>query len=122
MNISACKAGYERLADSEECGDIDECSSNTHDCSEEETCFNTVGSWRCCPPGYQLGEDGETCTDIDECQDPSVCPQGQSCFNTPGSKVCLGLDCSPPDHVLSNDTQRLEGKMCFVPLKFKATK
>ena len=34
-------------------------------------------------------DDWETCTDIDECQSGnSVCPWGQTCFNTPGSKVC----------------------------------
>ena len=45
MNLSACKAGYERLADSEECGDIDECSSGTDNCGEEEEeiCINTEG-------------------------------------------------------------------------------
>ena len=70
--------------------DIDECSSQIHDCSQGERCINTVGSWKCCLPGYQLGDDGETCTDIDECQSgpDSVCPQGQSCFNTLGSHVC----------------------------------
>ena len=73
-----------------ECGDVDECSSDIDDCSPDELCFNTVGSWSCCLPGYQLGDDGQTCTDIDECQSgpDSVCPQGQTCFNTPGSKVC----------------------------------
>ena len=119
MDLSACKAGYERLADSEECVDIDECSSGIDDCSQGELCFNTVGSWSCCLPGYQLGEDGQTCTDIDECQSEpdSACPQGQTCFNTPGSKVCCEdglwpdstdpsqcLDCSLPDHVLNTDT------------------
>ena len=89
--FSACKAGYEHPADSEECVDIDECSSDIHTCSPEEICTNTVGSWRCCLSGFRLAEDGETCSDVDECQpsspyDPS-CP-GQSCFNTPGSFVC----------------------------------
>ena len=71
-NLPACKAGYERLADSKECVDIDECSKDIDDCSPEELCFNTVGSWRCCLPGHQLGDDGDTCSDIDEFQqDPA---------------------------------------------------
>ena len=89
-SVSACKAGYEHLGESEDCGDIDECSSDIDDCSPEEICINTEGSWRCCLPGYQLAADNETCTDIDECQSgpDSVCSQGQDCFNTPGSHVC----------------------------------
>jgi len=118
--LPPCKAGYNRVADSEECVDTDECSSDIDDCSPEETCFNTVGSWTCCSPGYQLAEDGQTCTDIDECQSGgSDCLQAQSCFNTPGSFVCCDagllpssadpsqcLACSQPDQVLNSDTQR----------------
>ena len=111
MNLSACKAGYMRLDDSEECGDIDECRSVIDDCSPEEICINTEGSWMCCLPGYQLAADNETCTDIDECQPGQGpgCQEDQSCFNTPGSHVCCdagyalaegptsprGYECSP---------------------------
>ena len=41
--------------------DIDECSTNAHEC--EDVCSNTVGSYSCsCGEGYVLNEDGRTCS------------------------------------------------------------
>ena len=42
--------------------DINECSANTHDCSYQEGCQNTQGSYRCtCDVGYYLDDDQRTC-------------------------------------------------------------
>ena len=41
--------------------DIDECSSNTHDCHQMAVCNNTEGSYDCsCQHGYN--GDGNNCT------------------------------------------------------------
>ena len=40
--------------------DIDECRANIHLC--EQTCVNTLGSFRCdCKQGYRLMQDGRSC-------------------------------------------------------------
>lgn len=40
--------------------DINECSQGTDDCTN--TCYNTVGSYKCgCPVGKELDDDGVTC-------------------------------------------------------------
>ena len=41
--------------------DIDECSTQTHDCSENGACTNAEGSFQCeCQPGFT--GDGKTCS------------------------------------------------------------
>ena len=41
--------------------DIDECSTNSHEC--EQICVNTEGSYLCsCREGYSLNEDNTTCS------------------------------------------------------------
>ena len=41
--------------------DIDECSTNAHEC--EDVCNNNMGSYSCsCGEGYILNEDGRTCS------------------------------------------------------------
>ena len=41
--------------------DEDQCEAGNHDC--EDTCVNTVGSFRCScsKKGYKLADDGKTC-------------------------------------------------------------
>ena len=40
--------------------DINECRTNIHLC--EQTCVNTLGSFRCdCKQGYRLMQDGRSC-------------------------------------------------------------
>ena len=43
--------------------DIDECTNNTHNCTQ--TCTNTDGSFTCgCNSGYVLDSDGVTCNGL----------------------------------------------------------
>ena len=89
-----CSSGF--IWDGSSCSDINECSNNTHNCSNGYNCVNTSGSYQCqdinecnlgtdncganafctntnggfncsCDPGY-FG-DGLSCHDIDECTD-----------------------------------------------------
>ncbi|CAG2069478.1 unnamed protein product, partial [Timema podura] len=42
------------------CSDVDECSSESHDC--QQTCINTPGSYLCdCKKGFSLQADNRTC-------------------------------------------------------------
>ena len=70
------------------CHDIDECSLNSHICSEDRECQNTAGSYSCvCTTGYATS--GLECFDIDECEQYGQCDPGYKCKNTVGSFVCL---------------------------------
>ena len=45
--------------------DIDECSNGSHNCSENKTCTNTLGSYDCqCPPGFQEKINDDECKGI----------------------------------------------------------
>lgn len=45
--------------------DIDECTTNTDDCSHD--CYNNIGSYTCdCELGFQLDEDKTTCIGMHE--------------------------------------------------------
>lgn len=69
--------------------DIDECLTNTHECSANSECKNTLGSYECiCGPGYT--GDGKVCTDINECQlGTHKCGQNAECQNLVGSYKCI---------------------------------
>ncbi|PAA61446.1 hypothetical protein BOX15_Mlig022047g1, partial [Macrostomum lignano] len=66
--------------------DIDECLMSSP-CSNESTCVNTIGNFKCmCPPGFE----GRLCDeDINECSEsPPKCRNGGNCTNTVGSFRC----------------------------------
>ncbi|MEJ1274310.1 epidermal growth factor-containing fibulin-like extracellular matrix protein 1 [Cricetulus griseus] len=91
-----CAAGYEQ-SEHNVCQDIDECTSGTHNCREDQVCINLRGSFTCqCLPGYQ--KRGEQCVDIDECTVPPYCHQ--RCVNTPGSFYC---QCNPGFQLAANN-------------------
>ena len=75
--------------DSNTCNDIDECSSNTHQCNAKQKCENNDGSYSCsCRTGYDRASDG-SCSDINECFSADHgCQIGFTCKNTAGSFWC----------------------------------
>ncbi|CAH3173478.1 unnamed protein product, partial [Porites evermanni] len=85
--------------------DIDECTTNAHDCHLDATCSNTDGSFTCsCNQGYS--GDGKQCGDIDECTSGTHnCNANAHCSNTIGSFTCNcvqgysgnGVECSDID-------------------------
>ena len=42
-----CNVGYAQNDQSADCININECIDETDDCSENELCFDTVGSYQC---------------------------------------------------------------------------
>ncbi|KAG7318702.1 hypothetical protein KOW79_018457 [Hemibagrus wyckioides] len=55
-----CRKGYEPVADSAECVDVDECVKTPDVC--DHTCENSDGSYECsCNQGYVLDPDGHSC-------------------------------------------------------------
>uniref|UniRef100_A0A8D0L9G6 Fibulin-5 n=1 Tax=Sphenodon punctatus TaxID=8508 RepID=A0A8D0L9G6_SPHPU len=114
-----CRFGYQ-MDENNQCVDVDECASESHQCNPTQICINTEGGYTCsCTDGYWLLE-GQ-CLDIDECrygycqqlscQDVNECasdnPCVQNCVNTYGSFLCRcdpgyeletdGISCSDMD-------------------------
>ena len=64
-----CKPGYHGPV--KNCQDLNECSSNKHECSPYANCTNVVGSYRCkCKKGFR--GNGRNCNDIEECKERDV--------------------------------------------------
>ncbi|KAF6031164.1 hypothetical protein EB796_010522 [Bugula neritina] len=112
-----CIDGYELGADFISCLDINECTSNTFNCTLYETehgfsvCNNLNGSYSCdteCDEGYLKtpisGTEFFTCEQSDECQ-AEIFPcsnETESCQDTDGSYEC---NCLPGfERNLSNET------------------
>ena len=84
------------------CIDVDECEENLHNCSREQVCVNTEGSFHCdhwdssgqaliCPRGYRIDPQTEICVDVNECleTDHNCNEASQRCINTLGSYNCV---------------------------------
>ena len=86
----ACNAGF--TGNGITCSNIDECATNTDNCSDNATCTDTTGFFTCaCNPGYS--GNGVTCTDINECTTSvpalqDLCADGRSCINNDGGYTC----------------------------------
>eukprot|EP00933_Yihiella_yeosuensis_P084276 TRINITY_DN986_c0_g1_i2.p1 TRINITY_DN986_c0_g1~~TRINITY_DN986_c0_g1_i2.p1 ORF type:complete len:898 (+),score=192.51 TRINITY_DN986_c0_g1_i2:101-2794(+) len=66
--VCSCKPGYS--GNGINCTNIDECSTNSHNCPKNAECTDTVGSYYCnCKAGYKWKNLAKTkqCIDIDEC-------------------------------------------------------
>ncbi|XP_074501535.1 uncharacterized protein LOC141773590 [Sebastes fasciatus] len=93
-------------------GNVDECETGQHECSEFAQCVNTIGNHLCfCLSGFT--GDGKNCSDFDECQvQNGGCHPVASCANTPGSFQCAcppgmegdGFDCQDVNECEQNST------------------
>uniref|UniRef100_A0A0G4HK22 EGF-like domain-containing protein n=1 Tax=Chromera velia CCMP2878 TaxID=1169474 RepID=A0A0G4HK22_9ALVE len=72
--------------------DIDECSLNTHDCNQNATCADSIGSFTCtCNDGWT--GDGVTCGNANECSNAvHDCDGNATCIDTVGSFSCACND------------------------------
>ncbi len=86
-----CNPGFTPF-DENNCADINECSSNRHDCSPNAECLNLEGSFTCkCLRGF-LG-DGVSCTKQITCQDLNCDKQRGECIEDRfGQAVCRCLE------------------------------
>lgn len=82
-----CQMGY--MGDCNQCEDVDECATGTHNCDKlGQGCVNSEGSFACvCRDGFIPAKDG--CDDIDECAyDIDGCGANAECVNTLGGFRC----------------------------------
>lgn len=74
------------------CLDVDECTEKLDNCTTNQECKNTEGSFKCtCIPGYEMNNDSLLCVDIDECQKEKICGENAVCENEPASYKCICL-------------------------------
>uniref|UniRef100_UPI00398EDE01 fibulin-2 n=1 Tax=Pristiophorus japonicus TaxID=55135 RepID=UPI00398EDE01 len=91
--ICSCLLGYKLMTDQVSCEDVNECIMETHNCSRQESCVNTQGSFQCipakiCENGFILNANNK-CVDINEClTEAQNCKFGEICINTIGSFRC----------------------------------
>ncbi|XP_066038029.1 fibrillin-2 isoform X1 [Chamaea fasciata] len=95
-----CYPGFE-LTRTNDCVDIDECSSFFGQVCRSGRCFNEIGSFKClCNEGYELTLDGKNCVDTNECVAlPGSCSPG-TCQNLEGSFRCI----CPPGYEVKSES------------------
>lgn len=107
-NRCECESGFAQTGNV--CADIDECTTNTDNCSADAICTNTLGSFSCaCKTGYT--GNGVVCVDINECMRADACGPLQTCTNTPGGFTC---GCAPGTVSVGNRCV-LRGDVCEAP-------
>lgn len=61
--MCVCPEGYRKIGYSDDCEDIDECTTNSELCGQGR-CINIEGGYQCeCPIGYEISANGKDCTD-----------------------------------------------------------
>nr|XP_004665497.1 uromodulin [Jaculus jaculus] len=90
ITTCSCHSGF--TGDGLICEDLDECATpETHNCSANSSCVNTLGSYACaCPDGFRLTP-GLGCTDVDECSEVGLshCHALATCVNVEGNYSCV---------------------------------
>lgn len=103
-----CFDGFRLADDGKSCEDVNECLLRNGHGPCQNTCLNTLGSYRCeCSglPGTRLGRDNHSCEDVDECLTKKAgC--SHSCINTLRSGFCT----CPVGMVLGEDWKTCIGK------------
>uniref|UniRef100_A0A0G4IG18 EGF-like domain-containing protein n=1 Tax=Chromera velia CCMP2878 TaxID=1169474 RepID=A0A0G4IG18_9ALVE len=100
--------------------DEDECSLNSHDCNQNATCADNIGSFECtCNDGWT--GDGLTCSNEDECSlNSHDCHGNATCADNIGSFVCAcndgwsgsGVSCSNEDECSLNSHDCNQNATC----------
>ncbi|XP_046747526.1 fibrillin-2-like [Diprion similis] len=111
-----CLPGYQYNYVTDRCNDIDECSTNQHNCTGPLLeCVNLPATYRCdCRAGYELNITTFQCQDIDECaRGLTKCSSGERCINSVGGHQCapacqLGFQPHPTDESLCQDVDECE--------------
>ncbi|XP_078065793.1 fibulin-2 isoform X2 [Mustelus asterias] len=91
--LCSCFSGYRLMPDHFSCEDVDECVMDSHNCSRDDSCVNTQGSFQCvpakiCETGF-IRNANDKCVDINECLlATQSCKFGEICINTIGSFRC----------------------------------
>jgi len=91
-----CIEGYQRVVNTTDCEDIDECAIDGYCPTIGTSCQNTDGSFICeCQAGFNaiiLAGKLVQCGDVNECtQDPFICGSQATCANTFGAFNCQCL-------------------------------
>ncbi|XP_014840501.1 PREDICTED: fibulin-1 isoform X4 [Poecilia mexicana] len=110
-----CNDGFRLQRDGVTCEDINECLADRHNCSAEQVCVNTDGSFHCqlsCHPGFTITDD-IVCKDINECKYYSWRLCGHICENTEGSYRCRcisGFRLAPDGRTCEDINECLTGR------------
>lgn len=103
-----CEPGFQFNSITNECEDIDECASGTHNCTINYRCDNKIGSFICireysCGTGYTYNMDKKLCEDIDECKlNSHHCKKPYKCVNYDGTFRCELNKCKENHRSVNN--------------------